>query len=1173
MSISRQEAFSKLRPPCVELSSIGLKFRANLVTARDVLKALEPAHNVLVELAGKDALDEKLAEYAFFPLTHIFNQTQQTSVRCLELAVRCVQILIEKGWRHKLSSQMGKQLLILLTLLAGGAPGQSQDSKPRSEELSIACFDCIRALCRTVQGEDANASIFNEIGSATVVDQVIYMLLEAIMEGPADGVQLSAAMALQALHSRITDRVVLASLMPRTVSSLTKTLRSTAQTRRSFKLLCCCLEILTEDLRVILNDIAVSATKTSSEKTPQSMALDESWLKATVSQVKLALANVIRLRNHDKWEVRHALQQLCAMILEECQKSLEDSLPMIVETVVVLAYSDDSHDAYRTLKHLAFSTERILNILKTSLHSWIIALPRVMQSSDDSARERAIRQISTAFQIMSEVQPNNDILDGTLTTSLCDSVSTAIRSSLNVPQPLESHATTGLEVSRLNGGKLLQDFQPVILGHGSQRGTLAELKSMITNLSNKNNTLTMTRSMLNRLYRETGEAQIAPFWLALSFLKSMPPDITSFDDMIDLGASTGALSRASLVEELYSLSLPLLTDLTTANPENWHLPALALEAVALQSQQLGESFRPELIDTLYPVLQLMGSSNPALQNHAMTCLNIMTHACQYPNATTMLIENVDYLVNSVALKLNTFDISPQAPQVLLMMVRLCGARLIPYLDDLVGSIFAVLDSFHGYPKLVELLFSVLGAIVDEGAKKASILAIKGVEEGKSVDHRKRPHSSASISDLAKELKDRKEKRSRTLEDESIDEELLSHPKRPWSSRLDSGLAQADENDEDIETDSQADQKPIKQEDEKPLSKSHTLLLNIMKSIPPHLSSPSPFLRRSLLSILTRGLPILAHDENVFLPLVNELWPSMSGRITIPTEYLSRSTSLSTSTSSINRKNFDETGLQEEVYVIVASCSAIETMCKGAGDFMSSRVEQDFPRWKKLYVHSWERVRYDSEKAAERQQLRLQQRQEQENANSATSQMKLLSLGSPSSPSHKAVVQSPILSSIQPASTPPPPPLPPSTTKSFTQHHVLFKALTSLFTTLLSHVRLPTDIADEITNCLGSWISFYYPDYYFTFAWRQNTPYPTAAAPNASQMEELDTAIRAMNTWNPDLTWFTFMRGQADRRRSETVSNFSRVKEAMDERVMKEICHQRDSSRQPLHQCCFAEAVI
>ncbi|KMU78194.1 hypothetical protein CISG_07034 [Coccidioides immitis RMSCC 3703] len=632
MDSARHEAFQKvLRPPCVELSSVSLRFRGNLARPGDVLKALEEVHRVLTQAANKDWLDEKLAEYAFFPLSQIFNQTQRLSVRCVELAVKSLQLLIEKGWRQKLSAPMGKQLMILMTILAGGVPAQNQaqsSTRPQSEELTVAAYDCIGALCGVLQGGAATSTIFNEVGTATIVDQAIYVLLEGILEGPSDAVQMSAANALQLLQSRITDRVVLASLLPRTVSTLTKALRPTTQTRRSFKLLSCY------------------------------------------------------------------------------------ALPMMVETVIALAEPEDGGDAYNSLKQLVLSSESVTNNLKSSLHTWIIALPRVMQSNDDLVKQRAIRHISVAFQAATETDTNSEILDETMATTLCESVAAAIQSSSKSPQQLPSTSNPSLELA-LGAAAKSQLFPPVLVDHRSQKGTLSELNCMIKRLSHMDTSLSLTRSMMDRLYSSSDVSAVAPFWLTLSLLRNRAANTVSLSDMLNLDAPTLSSSQAGLIEELYSISLPILVELPTANPEEWRIPALALEAVALQAQQLGESFRPELIDILYPVLQLMGSSNPSLQNHAMTCLNIMADACEYSDTSTMLVDNVDYLINSVGMKFNTFDISHQAPQVLLMMIRLCGARLIPYLDDLIGSIFSILDAFLGYPKLVELLFEVLNTIVDE----------------------------------------------------------------------------------------------------------------------------------------------------------------------------------------------------------------------------------------------------------------------------------------------------------------------------------------------------------------------------------------------------------------------------------------------------------------------------
>ncbi|EFE35960.1 uncharacterized protein ARB_04894 [Trichophyton benhamiae CBS 112371] len=1111
MGDTRQKTFQKLRPPCVELSSITLKFKGNLASSSEVLKALDTLYQTLQDVISYNGLDEKLAEYSFFPLSQIFNESQRISAQCVELALKCLQILIERGWSSRLSAELGKQLLILMTLLTGGAPAQaSGPSRPRSEELVVAAFDCVSSMCHVLHGPAAAASIFNEIGSSTIIDQTVYVLLEAIVDGASSDIQRSAAVALKSLQCRITNRVVLASLLPRTVSSLTKVLRGTAQQRRSYKLLCACLEGLTINIRSVLNDSAVTSTtaETQTNTGTGPLVLDKPWLNATASQIKLALSNVIRLRNHEREEVRHSLLGLCLMVIEDCSNSLADSLAMMVETVVVLAHNPaekDDNEAYFSLKRLLTSSETVAGILKSSLYSWIVALPRVMQSADEAAKSRVIRQISTSFETLSDTQIKSDILDDTMTTSLHDSISAILMSSQTPLQPLGPPIDARPEALSLTGQSHSNTFQPVIFERQSQKETLMELQTMISRLSNADLSFNMAKSMLKKLYQSSGDSFLSSLWLTLSFLKSASPDTLMIDEVLNVEPDVSWTSRPQLIEEIYSLALPILTDMQNVDSDDWRTPALALEAVALQAEQLQESFRPELIDTLYPILQLMGSSNPALQNHAMTCLNIVTASCNYPDASTLVIENVDYLINSVALKLNTFDISPQAPRVLLMMIKLSGSRLIPHLDDIIGSIFAVLDAFHGYPKLVELLFGVLGAVVDEGARQPALLAISYGDETAVPQHRRLPAQPRPVSSIAAWIKGRREKCSRELQiEENNLEPLEPHPKKPWSSILEKSAGEEDE----MDINSQADQseQPLEPE-EKPLSKPHTLLLNIIKSIPPHLSSPSPYLRRSLLSILTRGLPILCPNEKTFLPLINDLWPSVSARITLAAQTGSESQALST-TLKENKAQINDSGIQEETFVTVASCTAIGTMCKGAGDFMSSRIEHKFPRWKWLYKSFWHQVKDDAEKSAERHRQQLTKKQIQEAKSS----------GSTASAGLVRVLDD---------SNPPLPRVSFTITKSFTRHHSLWKALTTLYITILSHVSLPADIGDEICYTLADWITFFHPELYSSETWKDDGNSDDAMNDEDADSEtrwsrgtlkEAKRALRAMNFWNPDLTW-------------------------------------------------------
>jgi hypothetical protein len=1040
-------------------------------------------HNCLKELAANNTLDEKLAEYAFFPLSHIFNETQRLPARCLEAAVHCLRILVANGWRQRLSPAMGKQLIILLTLIVGGSPGKAEEKqlpKPRvSEELCIAGFDCLTAIFTALKGPTAERTIYHEIGTATVVDQTVYILLEGIVDDRSDELCISAANALQALYARVTDRVVLASIMPRTVSALAKVLRPTTQTRRSYKLLQVSLQILTELLRAVLNDRVVSESSPP-ELDSDKMALDESWLKATTTQIKLALANVIQVRRHQRPEVQSAILELCLMVIEECQTSLADSLPMMVETVVVLADKEDegTNEAYQNVTHLATTYPSVLDSLKESLHTWLTSFPRIMQGNDETAKQWGLRQISTVFQVLSQVQSGSDLLTTSLASGLCDSVGAVVKQSTNALQPLASmDANINWEVLNIDGRS--KSFPPIILEHQSQQQTLRDLRSMITRLKLSESGNEITRSIVNRMHTISSDSAIAPFWLAMTFLRDSTTATASFDDFISLDEVEGSISsaRGGMIEELYYISLNILNELPSDGSGDWRTLALALESVALQAHQQGEAFRPELMDALYPTLQLLASQNPNLQRHAMTCLNILTSACNYTDTSSMIIENVDYLVNSVSLKLNTFDVSPYPPQVLFMMVKLCGARLIPYLDDLVDSIFGILDLYHGYPKLVETMFKTLAAVVEEGAKKPSLLTI---DDGKhhSHDTRKSQYQHLSISSIAADIANRKAKR---IQHDSEDQ-VISHPKKPWSETYEKPPPEPSIEELLNQVDSDEPLPPPKEPEdtEKPLSKTHILLLHIVKSIPSHLSSPSPYLRRSLLSILIDILPALSKNETTFLPLINDLWPTVASRIIFPS---SQPTKLSTNLSNQEDPQPDH---QEETFVTVTAISAIESMCKGAGDFMSTRIEADFPRWERLYRRVWGKVRQDAEAANKRR------------ARSAP-----LLQDEPELRLQMAVSSSLALAPSTPGS------------KFFTSHHRLWRALVSLFMTVLEHVRLPFEIGDRICEVLCDWVVLFVgPEYYFL---------PGRVAALGGVGGEVEDAIRAMEGWNGDLTWFVFMR--------------------------------------------------
>ncbi|MCJ1428484.1 hypothetical protein MMC29_006394, partial [Sticta canariensis] len=724
MDEARAKAFRSLKPPCVELSQLVLRFKSKNSTGKQVIKSTESLYNVLQELSRQPAaLNEKLGEYVFFPLSHIFRDNKELPIRAVEVALQCLDILISSAWRSQISSELGKQLLILLSFLAGGNSVEA-DTEHVNEELGAAAFQCLRSLFAATGNAGLGEKGAIQPENIPVLGHAITVVLDGMNNGPSVKVRLAASNTLSSMIIGISDQEALRGFFPGIVSSLTKVVRSGGGSTVSFKLLQTSIQTLDKILIKVISDQAtlghVRNLQQSNAATNDSQETIDSWVKATSSQVKLALANMIPLQYHERFEVRISLFQLCVAILRNCKKSLNQSIAMMAETLIVLCSQKDSENVSELIektKRIFVDDADLLELSKSSLHDWILTLPRIMQSNDDAPKKKSIARISTAFQLITAQNANSDILNDAIAFNLRASVSSAIQASSS--QKVNAVSEGSLEVTKLlqssSSAKQIVEFRPILLNEVSQKDSLLGLRTLAQQLKVLPMSDKLQREIIKTLRMTAGDDQLASLWLSLNLLSSGTSANDSMEQYLQFPDDPKDSNNA-LLDEVYSFSLDVLARPAFEDKSNWKLQALALEAVALQAHHQQQEFRPELVDALYPILERMGSSNAALQHHTMTCLNLVSASCGYLSPGALIIDNADYLVNAVALKLNTFDISPQVPQVLVMMVKLCGPGLIPYLDDLIESIFSILACYHGYPRLVESLFAVLHAIVEESVK-------------------------------------------------------------------------------------------------------------------------------------------------------------------------------------------------------------------------------------------------------------------------------------------------------------------------------------------------------------------------------------------------------------------------------------------------------------------------
>lgn len=898
-------------------------------------------------------LDEKIADYVFFPLSHILRNQDAYPIRVIETVIKSLRLLIQRGWKTRISKDLSQQLLILLTFLMGGVPGKDQTSQRsnKPEETILEGYKALTVLVKAA-GVSAKESPLTDEKIIPSFGHAVSVILDGVTDGSTPEIQLEALQTLLAVYTTIKQDEVLATFFPGTVSSLSRALSPPTSTKAPQRVLTSSINVLRVVLTKVLGDLKTRNLLRSSENegTPdliessdeplgEGKVLTPAWLKATVAQIKFALSAVLKLRTHDGADVRKALERLCIALLDECHSTLANCTSILVESAMVLReeqHTDESSSSFgfgipeigddrslffgTSLKDLATIYPELLDAINTTVHNWITSMPRMMQSSDERVKQQAIRNILKGNQLVEDLGVESSIFQESLSSALRDSIVTLVLNSKNSKIMNEVDADQSLlaSVGSAQPSTELQTYRPVLLPQESQRDTRRDMMMLVQNLGSSTQQTRVAADMLPFIYDSTGVDQISSFWLSFQLIKSafhQAADVDSLLDLSDAMTDNTVQDPESVFSELYDFSVSVLdTHSDAADQEvDWRLEALALEVTAFAASRLGPSFRPELIDVLYPVATFLGASSPELRGHAITTLNSLAAFCGYDNVSELIIDNVDYMVNSVSLRLNQFDISPASTKVLTMMIRLTGPRLLPFLDDVVAGIFGALDNYHGYTAFVESLFAVLSEVVEQGVKSDRLLLTDADGNAqKNISHRKRALESTGIDDAMGYLEKRAKRRKQNQEDDGIEEIIHGHPKEAWKSSAQAEFDAIDARDRGEEEDEEDAQANKNEEVVIPKTPTYTLLTRITSLTQHYLTSPTPTLRKQLLDLLAKVSSALAPDENAFLPLVNDVWPVIMTRLHDP-----------------------------EPYVVIAACGTLSALCEGAGDFLSSRVKTEW----------------------------------------------------------------------------------------------------------------------------------------------------------------------------------------------------------------------------------------
>ncbi|KAF2675548.1 hypothetical protein BT63DRAFT_41268 [Microthyrium microscopicum] len=914
---ARNKAFQKLKPPCVALSQAALASMGSNGDSATVVPGLSNLLKVLKHPSVLEALDEKLADYVFFPLSSVLRQLEKVSFKAQELTFECISLLLDTAWKRDIAPELGIQLMILLTFLLD-AKKEGAPTRLDLEELYVTALKCLSKIYQSLGSSSRGKNALTSAPHVPQIGKTLTVMLENVTDSSLPSVQLVALEAIDSFCKAWPDHVALSSsFFPGFISSLARLLSPKPSDKTFYKPLVAGLEFLSKLLVSVLGDDKTKSLPERTQGEGSSKALDQVWLRATVGQVKIALSNVMKLRTRNHVQVRRALAHLCLTCLKNCWISLEPARDMLLESALVVAANDEQ--IATDLEHFMVINESIAEILRSILYNSVVSLPRLMLSADDTLRQRTLNQISLNFRLLSDGGMDLSMVENVLAASVRDSIVNVFSSQKTSTLISEQNQPSSMEIATLSESKETS-MPDVVATSGTQKQIVLEMSRMMTQLATNDQSFQLTRQLVASLRSHDEKTRLASLWASLQLLRAASE--SSLSDMLNIDGIDDGLQ--DLLEETYDFALQML-NISDYETKDWRIRALSLEVVTLQAHFHGEGFRSEFIDCLYPVVQTMGSSIPELRQHAVVALNLLAGDCGYHSSGEMIIDNVDYLVNAVALRLNTFDLSPQAPQVLVMMIRLAGSPLLPFLDDIVESIFAALESFHGYPKLVGFLFEVLNTIAQEGVKSPGLQIEEDMNLLKQAMILQRPISVANLCLLLSEQHSRLEEQELVFDsqDENIKEALEAGE---YVGFHNANKSKPSENSPENDTlEKSSDSKELKEGGSLPKdqAKTYELLLSIARLTQHYLTTSSLELRIKLLTLLKTIFPTLGRLEDSFLPLINVLWPVLLPRLH-----------------------------DLETFVVAGALDAITLLCVHAGSFMKSRIEDAWLDIRALHARCW-----------------------------------------------------------------------------------------------------------------------------------------------------------------------------------------------------------------------------
>lgn len=694
-------------------------------------------------------------------------------------------------------------------------------------------------------------------------------------------------------------------------------------------------------------------------KALQKVERTKGWYAYSKTRLRDLISNVLKLRQHPDWRARLAFANFAFDICSKCPMSLDDSISMLIETMVL--YVDDEYPtvSQTTRQHLEALSKlpefggSLMPMIKEKLYQWMVALPRYIISGSDKEQRNAISMVTGLATLLGpELQISLDlnfpkVIDSWLSMMEYDLADLRIVEDRGDAVRYQELQETPLAEATSNRSRT-PTYPHFRFKYIHSHAAITHISVMLERFGKHGDVRTLTDAFMARFFEGTNPEWQPQCAYAISHLL-----IGTAKDDQDRPAELSRIVK-SVLEQFIELDLLQIENmqnrnqnaLTRQTPAQWQTVTSNVystatiiticncmhamgTAITLMTEH---EVRSELITILYPLLSYYGSANVHVHTFAKITLQTISQRCGYDSVKTLIMDNIDYVINEISLRLPALLSNLSLPHVLQALIKLGDMNAVKYLDDSIDEIFEALDRYHLNQSICKDLCGVLNQVV-LAAEHDHMLHHPYQESFMDVDNRS--NASQVSSEVAEYIRQQTMQQSDEgdhVEPATIEEigrYFLEQQKKNEEEELNGKGGELEESNDITEKDlqdledmarSDAEQRQREKEDQPTaLTYQQKRILDILRKTHHFLTSPQPHLRSQILLLMTAAMPVLADNTRELFPVVHTIWPAIIRRLD-----------------------------DNEHYVVMNAVSLLQTIAELCSDFLTQRVVKDvWPRFQRI----------------------------------------------------------------------------------------------------------------------------------------------------------------------------------------------------------------------------------